>query len=98
MTAFLPGLNAEVSCCHNDGWEDAPQLEPGGSKNLNLHTPHWLSLLLAQKLHYLRVYAAYSGYARDQLRRMRNHNTLQGSHADLIARYGYDTKNAIVCC
>ncbi len=42
-----------------------------------------------------RVYAAYSGYARDQLRRMRNHNTPQGSHADLIARYGYDTKNAM---
>ena len=42
-----------------------------------------------------RVYAAYSGYARDQLRRMHNHNTPQGSHADLIARYGYDTKNAM---
>ncbi len=42
-----------------------------------------------------RAYKSYAGYAAQQLKRMRNHNTDHGAHRELIDKFGYDTKNAM---
>lgn len=50
---------------------------------------------IRQKFLSQQVYRSMVGYAASQLARMANHNTLHGAHADLIAQFGYDTKNAM---
>lgn len=40
-------------------------------------------------------YQSLGGYAAHQLYRMRHHASTHGTHAPLIAQFGYDTKNAM---
>lgn len=41
------------------------------------------------------VFASLSGYAYQQLRNARNHNSYHGAHAEYIEKYGWDTKNGM---